>query len=238
MDFKNHHSSSVGNLYSIVSEGNTLLIECGVPMKKIREALDHKLADVCGCLVSHHHRDHSLEVNRLSNLGIDCYMHPDTKMQTGCVLAQSVDYDEQFYVCGKYFTIKTFETTHYNNDGTPCDGSMGFLISDGKEKLLFAVDLAEIPTHYHFSGLTKIAIECNWSHETITPGLRPELRDRIIMSHMGLDDVRGFLMRQDLSGVTEIHLLHLSARNADAKFFQSEIQKLTGVPVYAKGDKP
>ena len=56
MKFTPIASSSRGNCYIVEAEGNKpLLIEAGIPIKKIREALNFGLSNLAGCLISHEH---------------------------------------------------------------------------------------------------------------------------------------------------------------------------------------
>ena len=55
MKIKIHYTGSKGNLYSIDNGKDKLLIEAGVPIKKINKAIDFKLGDYAGALISHQH---------------------------------------------------------------------------------------------------------------------------------------------------------------------------------------
>jgi metal-dependent hydrolase (beta-lactamase superfamily II) len=55
MKIKIHHSGSKGNLYTINNGKDKLLIDAGVPIKKINKALNYKLGDCAGALISHQH---------------------------------------------------------------------------------------------------------------------------------------------------------------------------------------
>lgn len=55
MTFESYASSSAGNLYSITDGKTTLLIECGLPKKKLLKALDFNLLKINACLLSHSH---------------------------------------------------------------------------------------------------------------------------------------------------------------------------------------
>lgn len=55
IEFKVFHSGSSGNLYQVISGNKSLLIDPGVPIKKIKQALDFKLSSVSGALISHQH---------------------------------------------------------------------------------------------------------------------------------------------------------------------------------------
>lgn len=224
MEFKNYYSSSEGNLYSISDGQTSLLIECGISIKGIRKALNYSLSSFSGCLISHSHQDHAKSVKDIMKSGVDCYMSPET--------ANSLEvsgHRVKIITARVPFTVGTFDILPF---GTihDCDGSLAFLILSDKSKLLFAVDTCFLPYSCH--GVTHICIECNYSDETINPELPKELINRIKLNHMSLDAVKSFLLACDLSMTKEIHLLHLSDNNSDKELFKSEIERLTGKPVY------
>lgn len=48
-------SSSHGNAY-VVSDGHTsILLECGIPFRKLQKALGFRMGDIMACFVSHEH---------------------------------------------------------------------------------------------------------------------------------------------------------------------------------------
>ncbi len=59
MRFVTLASSSRGNCYILIADtGQALLLEAGIPIKKIREGLfahGISLSDLAGCLISHEH---------------------------------------------------------------------------------------------------------------------------------------------------------------------------------------
>lgn len=224
MQFIAHHSGSTGNLYQVISDAGNLVIDPGVPISKIKKALDFKLSSVSAALVTHQHGDHIKGIKAIARAGIDCYMSSQT--------AQAIKFDghrlniieprKQLQVAG--FTILPFETQH------DCPGSVGFLVSDGNEKLLYITD--SFYCRYKFKGLNIIAVECNWSKETLWPNIDPFVKKRIYRSHFSLQRVKDFLKANDLNRVREIHLIHISRDNGDPDYFRSEIERLTGKPVY------
>ena len=123
-----------------------------------------------------------------------------------------------------------FEVHH----DVPC---FGYLINHlAAGRILFLIDtyLCE----YTFPDLNHIIIEANYAddilEENILKGLEhPNKRDRLLTSHMELKTTKAVLMAQDLSGVQNIILTHLSDRNSDEERFVDEIKALTGKPVYA-----
>ena len=107
---------------------------------------------------------------------------------------------------------------------------LGFVIMNESDCMVFATDTYFIKPR--FTGLTHVCVECNWSHEALSPGLDPARKKRLMESHMSLKTLKGFLLANDLKNVKEIHLLHLSDENSEAERFESEIQALTGIPVF------
>jgi phosphoribosyl 1,2-cyclic phosphodiesterase len=162
--------------------------------------------------------------------GIDCYMSRGTAEALGLSghRLHIIKAKQQFKI--GTWTMLPFETQH--DAAEP----LGFLLAnqDG-DKLLYATDTFYI--RYRFSGLTHIMIEANYSLDilkrNVEAGAVPkELKSRILKSHFSLENVKKFLLANDLSKVQEIWLLHLSDGNSDAERFKHEIQALTGKPVY------
>jgi hypothetical protein len=91
---------------------------------------------------------------------------------------------------------------------------------------------------YKFSGLNHVLIECNYHTKKLIENINAGItfasqRERLMITHMELNTCREYLRGSDLSEVRNIVLLHLSNDNSDETLFVSEIQKLTGKPVYA-----
>ena len=227
MNIKVLASSSSGNCYRISDGYTTLLLECGISFKKIREGLGFRLSEVDGCLISHEHKDHSKAAEDIARAGIDIYLSKGTKEAIGLdghriKVVKALD---QFRI--GTFTILPFDTQH--DAAEP----LGYLVYSNKtkEKLLFATDTYYI--RYKFQGLTHIMVECNYAsdilYDNIEKGLVPEgLKNRLLRSHFSLPNVKKFLQANDLSKVEEIYLLHLSSGNSDEARFKREIQELTG----------
>lgn len=223
-------SSSRGNCYLIQDGVSSLLLECGIQPKKIRQHI--KLSDLDGCLISHEHLDHSKYAKEiikytgiwasegtLSTIDLGPYDYRATEVKAG-----------QSYKVGA-FTVVPFDVQH---DATE---PLGFLVYSHhlNEKILFATDTYYIKNR--FKGLTHIMVECNYSKEilmkNIEAGKIPKVvAKRLFESHFELENVKKFLKAQDLSTVKEIYLLHLSDGNSNAARFRREIQELTGVPTY------
>lgn len=227
MDIRVLASSSSGNCYKISDGQTSLLLECGIPIQKIREGLRFRLTEIDGCLVTHEHKDHCKAVKDIIRAGIDVYMSAGTKEALGVDghRIKAVKARQQFGI--GTLTILPFETEHDAKE------PLGYLIYSNKtgEKLLFATDTYYI--RYKFQGLTHVMVECNYAsdilYDNIEKGLVPEgLKNRLLRSHFSLDNVKKFLLANDLSKVQGIYLMHLSSGNSDAERFKREIQEITG----------
>ena len=226
INFKAYASSSKGNFYTINDGQTKLMIECGLPWKQIQRHLKFQTGDISGCLISHFHADHSKATHDIIGRGIDVYTSQGTfeSLSVNSHRTNVVKSGGQFKI--GTFTILPFDTRH------DAPEPLGYLIvnKDG-DKLIFATDTYYVP--YRFNGLNIIAIECNYAADilqaNVDAGKVPEsMRNRLLRSHFSLDNVKKFLLANDLSKVREIWLIHLSDGNSDAERFKREVQELTG----------
>lgn len=223
-------SGSRGNCYRVTDGKTPLLLECGISYKEIQKALNFRVSEIAGCLVSHEHQDHCKALNDIMRAGIDCYMSQGTAdaLDISSHRLHIIKARQQFKL--NTWTILPFKTEH--DAAEP----IGFLLANqDSEKLLYATDTYYI--RYRFQGLTHIAVECNYSLDILKANVKAGnvpvvLKNRILKSHFSLENVKEFLKVNDLSKVQEIWLLHLSDGNSDAERFKREIQSLTGKPVY------
>jgi phosphoribosyl 1,2-cyclic phosphodiesterase len=223
-------SGSQGNCYLLEGESGSLLIEAGLPWKKIIKGINFNIENICGCLISHEHLDHSKAIADVLNNGIDVYASKGTidACKVSGYRIHIVESKKQFTVGS--FTVMPFQTEH--DAAEP----LGFLVQhEEMGKLLFITD--SYYCRYKFSGLAHIMVECNYSMDILNSNLEkglvhPAVAKRLLTSHFNLENVKEFLKVTDLSMVKEIVLLHLSDNNSDEKMFVDEIEKLTGKPVY------
>ncbi len=218
-------SGSRANCYR-VSDGRTaLLLECGLPFAQLRQALGFRLSEFGGCLLSHEHGDHAKAAHELMKAGLDVY----TSAGTAEVLRLEghrlniVRARERFEV--GTWTVMPFETVHDARE------PLGFLLTSGPDRVLFATDTAYI--RYRFPGLTHIMLEANYDlpmlRANVASGLVDrEVKRRVLRSHMSIDTACEFLRANDLSRVREIILMHLSDDNSDAAAFKRRVEGVVG----------
>ena len=228
-------SGSRGNCYHITDGSSPLLLDAGISIREIRQGIGFSLPSVSGCLISHSHGDHTRSARDLIKAGVDVYMSEPTKDALGVTghRVKVIEARKQFKVDD--WTVLPFETQH------DCPGSLGFLLANQQgEKLLYLTD--SYYCKYKFTGLTHIMIECNHSYEILehnvaNGSLNVGMKKRLIQSHFSLENVKKFLLANDLSKVREIWLIHLSDGNSNAERFEREIMELTGKPVYVAAER-
>jgi len=230
IEIKTLASGSSGNAYWI-SDGHTeILLECGIRFKDIQKALDFKTSNLSGCLVSHEHKDHTRGLKDVVKAGINVYASQGTIDAEGIEhhRIKTVENKKQFKI--GTWTILPFDLQH--DAAEP----FGFLLMNEQgDRLLFATDTYYV--RYKFKGLNYIMVECNYAIDildyNIEHGIVPQvMKKRLVKSHFSLENLKEFLMANDLSNVQEIHLIHLSNNNADPERFKREVQELTGKVVY------
>lgn len=223
-------SGSAGNCYLLQGEKETLIIECGLPYKTILKGLNFNLRNVVGCLISHEHKDHSKAANDLIRNGIDVYLSEGTAagieftdINSGYRIHEIKS--EKTIFIGE-FIVLPFKVEHDANE------PQGFLIKHYEMgKLLFITD--SYYCKYSFTGVDHILVECNYSNEILEQKEFPKsLKSRIIKSHFELENVKDFLRATDLAATKNIILIHLSDGNSNADEFKTDIERLTGKPVY------
>lgn len=227
MIFQPIASSSQGNAY-LVSDGDSrILLDCGVPFKRLQAALDYAVHELDGCLLTHEHKDHAGHVEKLLKRGVDVYATPGTiraleledihplLMIQGSTLGAPLRLGS--------FVVVPFRVFH--DAAEP----VGYMIRDSHgDKLAFATDTVGLG--YRFPGINIFAVEANYKDEILARNTRlPEsVVKRVRNSHMEIDTLREFLARQDLSDCREIWLLHLSNASSNEGLFVELVERTVG----------
>lgn len=218
-------SSSKGNAYLINDGERSLLLEAGINLKGV------DLSECDGCLITHEHGDHAkYAMHVINKSGMDVYLSGGTQeaLQLPKHRTKQLKALEETEIGN--WRVLPFKTEHDVNE------PLGFFIqSKDGDCLLFATDTYYI--RYKFPGITHLMIECNYSLEILDANVQSGrvgkfLKNRIVKSHFELENVKQFILSNDLSNLKEVWLLHLSEKNANADLFKREIQAITGVPVY------
>lgn len=219
MKFEALASSSSGNAYIVADEQTKILLECGIPHKKLQKLSGFSLSEFKACLVTHEHKDHAKSVQELISSGMDVYMSYGTAQALETDLAKLIENMEQFNIGS--LDIVPFTTFHDAKE------PLGFLIKsrvDG-DVLAFATDTVNL--RYQFPGLNILAIEANYDKAILAKceKLPEKVRHRIENSHMEIDTLCDYLRSLDLSVCREIHLLHLSDASSHEEKFINKVKK-------------
>ena len=217
-------SGSSGNGYLLENDTSCLIIEAGVKLSEVKKALDYNINRVCGCVITHEHKDHSGYIKEYLRNGIKCYMSAGTAeaLNIDSPYLQKIAPKIAFKIGG--YKILPFHTKH------DCKEPMGYLINH-KEcgNVLFATDTYYLPNT--FKGLNHILIECNYSDELLgNDDIALSRKKRLLTSHLSIDTCIGALRANDLSNVQNIVLIHLSNDHSNAADFKTRVENETGIP--------
>ena len=225
MDIKVIASGSSGNAYLIGDGWTRLLLDAGIPFRRIQIGCGFRTSSIDACLVTHRHGDHAAAIPKLLQRGITVYSNVDVaELHKGVRALMPL----QEHTIGT-FRILPFEVEH----DVPCYGYQVTSTATG-EKLVYITDSAYVK--YTFTGLTHLMVEANYTQEIIVDNAKNEripvyLAERVIKTHMSIETLLGLLKANDMSAVRQIYLLHLSDGNSDAEGFKRRVQQETGAEV-------
>lgn len=229
-------SSSAANCILVEHEsGRTILLDAGLTMKQLRQAIGFRVTSLEAVLVTHSHADHSRAVPDLLKAGVTCAMRQETAEALGVashhrvrILApQTPETARAPYRFGPWVVVP-FDVQH----DVP---NLAFVLATNQERLLYLTDTPF--SRFRVEGLTHVVIEANHSVEILKRKveegtLSDVLAARIVRSHLGLERAIELLTANDLSRVTEIWLTHLSSSNSDEAGFRAAVERATGVPTF------
>lgn len=200
-------SGSSGNCYLLTADnGETLLLDAGLPIMEIKRGLNWDIKCVVGAICTHAHKDHSLSVSDLEHMGIKVWQ------------PQS-DHSKRERHIGK-FHIFCFQVPH---NGTE---NYGFLIMVDNQKLLYLTDLEYCPYVFRKQRLDHMLIECNYQKKYIAEDYNDAKKSHVYRGHMELETVKEFVIANKSDALQNVILCHLSRDNSDAKECVTEVKKI------------
>lgn len=225
-------SSSKGNCYILENENEALIIETGCKFQDVLKSIQYDYRKVVGCVVSHKHGDHAKYIKEFCSRGIKVYSSLDVLSLVNedvCVSNnfKEIKHNDMLQIGG--FKVRPLEVPH--DEYLTC-----FAFQIGHKDmgvLMFATDM--IKFNYTLNNLSTIMIEANYLDSILTKNVESGLVDRTRAirtrnSHCELYTAIDVIKEQNLCGVKNIILLHLSRENADGYHFQTEVEKATGIP--------
>lgn len=211
-------SSSAGNCYLLQADnGETLILDCGIPIKEIKKGLNWNVKDVVGAICTHSHQDHSKSVKDLNNMGIPVCT-PYKKLLMSQFLSNS------------YFTVRTFDLTtvdgrwtHTNADGTECP-CYGFLITHKEMgKLLYITDTELIK--WRFKDINHILLGVNYDKDLIDRDNTGKA-NHVFRGHLSIDTACDFVKANYSDSLQNVIMCHLSSENSDRDSFIEKMKKV------------
>lgn len=207
-------SSSAGNCYLLTSNsGETLILDCGIPIKEIKKGLNWNVKDVVGVLCTHKHLDHSKSVKDFEDMGIPIY-----------ALYLKIDYMSMNM--GE-FTVKPFDLTtidgnwtHTNANGEPCP-IYGFLITHKEMgRMLYITDCELIK--WKFKDINHILLGVNYDKDLVDTD-NPKA-NHVFRGHLSIDTACDFVKANYSDSLQNVIMCHLSSENADKDSFIAKMK--------------
>lgn len=220
MVLKCNGSGSSGNGYALISDDETLLIECGVPAKEMLKSIDYKTSKVAGCLSSHGHGDHSKYISDYMRYGIQIYSSDEVSKDIEEIYGEkTIGLQRMKQVMIGGFSAIPFHVPHSE---TECDGYL--IMHEEMGSLLFITDAEYCP--YDFSGIkvNHLMVECNYSEDYLTKDA--ENYGHVLRGHMELQTCKRLIQTVNSTSLRSVGLLHLSGGNSDSVRFVNEIKEL------------
>jgi phosphoribosyl 1,2-cyclic phosphodiesterase len=202
-------TGSSGNCYLIEdSQKNSLMIECGVRIDKVKKALNFDFSKVEGCFISHEHQDHCEFFMEVEKCGVLCFTNKTYNLL------------ENIF-CTPSYTIESFSLEHDVEN-------IGFLIYSvvERKRLLYITDTKFV--RWKFEIIDYLMVECNYDNDSLDRNIgkyQGELLNRIVENHMSLSGVLEFLRAQELD-LKHVVLIHKSESNLNDELAKEEISKL------------
>lgn len=233
MKLKVFGSSSKGNAYALTDDsGNTLLIECGVPFIEIKKYLSFNISSIVGCIVSHSHGDHIGYAKEYLNNGINMSMSLDTATESSLLKHHRVKIIEPHKKYASLYSNFIFLAVELKHDVT----CYGFVIKHAEMgNTVFITDTYYSP--FKFKNINNWIVEANYSSEIIDKKVQDQethkfLRNRILESHMSLENCIDMFKANDMSQTNNIVLTHLSDSNSNSFTFKEKVKQATCKTVY------
>lgn len=210
-------TGSTGNCYLLTSSsGETLILDCGIPIKEIKKGLNWNIKDVVGVLCTHKHLDHSKSLNDFKSMGIP-------------ILAPYLGNSCKSMNMGE-FTVKPFDLTtidgnwtHTNADGEPCP-IYGFMITHMEMgRMLYITDCELIK--WKFKDINHILLGVNYDKDLVDKDNDPKAR-HVFRGHLSIDTACDFVKANYSGSLQNVIMCHLSSENSDSDSFIEKMKKV------------
>lgn len=228
------NSNSSGNAYAIDSGKEILLLEAGCKMADVKRAINYRIQDVVGCIVTHCHGDHAKYATEYAKFGVKVYCNQDV------IDKKQFPYNSYKEVHpGKTFSVGSFRVAPLElHHDVP---NNGYLIQHpSMGTLIFITDTYKMGNF--ITGIDHWLIEANYDDRILKANVEDGKIDRaqanrLMLSHLSLDNTVQYLRMCEADKSKTITLCHLSERNSDPDMFKYTVESAFGIPcnIAAKG---
>lgn len=209
-------SSSAGNCYLLTSNsGETLILDCGIPIKEIKKGLDWNIKDVVGVLCTHKHLDHSKSLDNFKKMSIPVFV------------PYQRNYNKKNY---GGFTIYPFPLQTLDGNWTHTDASgelcpiYGFLITHPEMgRMLYITDCEVIK--WKFKDVNHILLGVNYDKDLIDRDNAGKA-NHVFRGHLSIDTACNFVKASYSDNLQNVIMCHLSSENADSDSFIEKMKKV------------
>lgn len=214
------NSGSKGNAYILECKKEILLLELGVKWDRILQTLDYEkgIKKVCGCLITHKHKDHSKSIPDALAYQLPVYSNPEIQEIYEKV---KVLYPRNKYGIGE-FIVQPINVEH--------DVLNYAYLIEHREfgRLLYITDAISFP--YKVKNINTLIVECNYSDDILLDEI---INGRTIQSrnenHLELNECIKIVKRLYNSNLNNVVLVHLSTGYSDATMFKKRIYDEVGI---------
>jgi phosphoribosyl 1,2-cyclic phosphodiesterase len=209
-------SSSAGNCYLLQADnGETLILDCGIPIKEIKKGLNWNVKDVVGVLCTHKHLDHSKSVEDFEDMGIPVFAPYRS-------LKPMIIGDYRLKIQAFDLTTVDGRWTHTNANGEPCP-IYGFLITHKEMgRMLYITDCEVVK--WKFKDINHILLGVNYDKDLVDTD-NPKA-NHVFRGHLSIDTACDFVRANDSDSLQNVIMCHLSAENADRDSFIEKMKKV------------
>lgn len=211
-------SSSAGNCYLLTSDnGETLILDCGIPIKEIKKGLNWNIKDVVGVLCTHKHLDHSKSLDNFKKMSIPVFA------------PYQRNYNKKNY--GGFtiypFPLQTLDGnwTHTDANGEPCP-IFGFLIAHKEMgRMLYITDCELIK--WKFNDINHVLLGVNYDKDLVDTD-NPKA-NHVFRGHLSIDTACDFVRANGSDSLQNVIMCHLSSENADKDSFIAKMKNAVNV---------
>lgn len=221
MRFASLGSGSKGNALVVSLDGTHLLLDCGLPLKHMEQALERLglgLESIDAVFVTHEHGDHVRGLKSLlRRRPLPVYMSHGTALGANCAGLDCIEFiaDRQEVVVGSML-VRSVIVPHDARE--PCQFLVRESEAGSRRQLGLLTDLGSASSHVvnSFAGCDALVLECNHDVEMLMRGPYPESVKRRVRGdwgHLSNVQARDLLASLQPENLQWLVLAHISEQN-------------------------